>query len=259
MPTPLSHTGTQSLLEEVSPDIDHTHEGPQYVWERPDPSTSYFQVGESRDVRSKKRSLPHEDAPSNRPVPGEASDRAKRTQTQHSNTSSSTGNASQASALKNKASKPSRSAIAPTRRPTKTDAWYSDSTSTDESWAKLSISRRRDLSHVGYIDETDAGMPAPEPCMSCKNMSRYNHATGKREKLTCMVYKPETVSRYTQAQGDNWRCCSNCWTKSRQCDFVKDEADKIRLRTASEEEVERFERYTGKRVVREPDGSVSFA
>lgn len=117
-------------------------------------------------------------------------------------------------------SKPKRNPIAPIRRPMKTDAWYSRMTSTEDAWAQVKPAQQRELSHIGYIDETDAGMPAPKTCSYCTYLKPT--AGGQLETMCCRIYKPDTVKNYTQAQGQNWRSCSNCWTSSRNCPFVTD-------------------------------------
>lgn len=69
--------------------------------------------------------------------------------------------------------------------------------------------------------------------------------TGKVERQCCMVYKPETVKNYTQAQGYNWRSCSNCWTNSLEFEFVKVEKLKNYM---SEEQLKRYAKYSGRRL-----------
>lgn len=117
---------------------------------------------------------------------------------------------------------------APLRRPTRLDAWYSHRTSTEENWNKLTPQMKRNLSNVGYIQETEAGMFAPEPCRRCRYMSltNINKAGGPAsERLVCMVYKPEVAKQCTKAQGQNWRSCSSCWSKGASCCFVRDAQD----------------------------------
>lgn len=151
--------------------------------------------------------------------------------------------------------KPARITIAPLRRPTKVEAWYSYMTSTEAAWAQVNPARKRQLSHIGYIDETDAGMPASRPCYHCSTMSRPNRITGKNESMCCMVYKPETVKNYTQVQGYNTRSCSNCWASSLECEFVRDEKLKNYM---SEDQMERYAKYSGKRLEKQADGSMEW-
>lgn len=104
--------------------------------------------------------------------------------------------------------------LAPLRRPTTAPKVLS------YSWDHVNLARKRRLSHFGYIEETEAGMPAPKPCTHCSN---YMWGHGKdRAKLVCRVYKPDTVGNYTKAVGYNWKRCSHCWMSGRDCSLVKE-------------------------------------
>ena len=67
----------------------------------------------------------------------------------------------------------------------------------DERWGKLLWKTRLKVSHAGYIEETELGMRAEEPCEPCL-------ATGE----ICMVYKPSMLATTT---------CSRCRVIGRKC------------------------------------------
>lgn len=114
-----------------------------------------------------------------------------------------------------------KGSIAPLRRPIRKDTWYSRYVGSDEHWANVSPDRQRALSHVGYIEETEAGIVAPTPCYSCASYRRPLPGGGT-EKQICMTYKPEVASKYTKALGNNWKACSSCWLVQRPCEFTRD-------------------------------------
>ncbi|SMR53472.1 unnamed protein product [Zymoseptoria tritici ST99CH_3D1] len=87
---------------------------------------------------------------------------------------------------------------------------------TKKQWTRIPPDRQRQLSHKGYIEETDAGMVAPEPCSACSESS----LPGANS--VCMAYKPETVHEYYRAVGQNWRSCSECMGRRGTCSFVAD-------------------------------------
>lgn len=117
--------------------------------------------------------------------------------------------------------------IAPLRKPTNLNAWYGRMVGSDEKWAKLKPARQRQASHIGYIEETEAGMMAPEPCLACSS-SLWPRPDGTLEKHDCKIYRPETASKYTKALGNNWRSCSSCWGREKGCEFTRDPETRLK-------------------------------
>lgn len=72
---------------------------------------------------------------------------------------------------------------------------------TEQEWLRMRPGRRRQLSHMGYIDETEWGMAAETPCAECK------HAGS-----SCRLYKKEArVAAST---------CSACQRYGRACSYA---------------------------------------
>lgn len=84
------------------------------------------------------------------------------------------------------------------RRPELRDAWYSHLVpDLCVDWAKGTLSPRtkRNLSNVGNIEETVAGITSPERCSHCSQRG-----------YDCNVYGPWTVDLYCRQS--EWRSCS---------------------------------------------------
>lgn len=88
------------------------------------------------------------------------------------------------------------------RRPEVKDAWYSNLVPpTHEKWVDWErLDLRRDLSNIGHIEETIAGILADTPCDHCEEHG-----------YECKIYDPEFAERYTGQKA--WRTCSRCWTR----------------------------------------------
>ena len=110
------------------------------------------------------------------------------------------------------APKKPKGGLASPRRPTAENAFYSYMTKKVEHWEQSSRAHRMFLSHVGRIEETDAGMLAPEPCDICKRGNR-----------PCRVYKEEFAGKYfMKGTTNNWRACGECRHRGYACNIAED-------------------------------------
>lgn len=107
--------------------------------------------------------------------------------------------------------KKAKKRLEPPRRPIATDSFYSYLTKYEEHWANRSQGDKFRLSHIGRIEETDAGKNATIPCAHCKGYTR------------CRIYKEEGIGKYFYTQGtNNWRSCGKCRSSGYFCSFVYD-------------------------------------
>lgn len=112
--------------------------------------------------------------------------------------------------------KKAKKCLEPPRRPEATDAFYSRVTK-EEHWAGTNHTAKLKLSHIGRIQETDAGEAAPYTCSHCKY-----------EKEICRVYKESGIGKYFYARGtNNWRICGHCRFREWPCDHYEDAIKKF--------------------------------
>ena len=90
--------------------------------------------------------------------------------------------------------------------------WFYGHKITDEKWKGMGERMKKRWSHVGRIEETDAGMEAPEPCTPCGGHNR-----------TCRVYRDEAVGVYVGTSRGGWRACGNCRANGYECSFANPE------------------------------------
>lgn len=102
--------------------------------------------------------------------------------------------------------RPTRAKVA-ARRPTAGDSYYSTSREvrSEALWAAGSAKRRALLSHVGRIEETDAGVSRNLACARCVEKG-----------FVCSVYSAAAVEEFAGKKGSS-NACARCRYSGKQC------------------------------------------
>ncbi|KAK5717978.1 hypothetical protein LTR15_008821 [Elasticomyces elasticus] len=93
----------------------------------------------------------------------------------------------------------------PLRRPAAVDQYYSNKC-TEDSWSLIKDKRKLDLTHVGRIEETEAGENASQACERCHTKQR-----------PCRVYHEKARASYHV--GDVGYSCAHCRFDCKPCSF----------------------------------------
>ncbi|KAK3631023.1 hypothetical protein LTR56_015977 [Elasticomyces elasticus] len=91
------------------------------------------------------------------------------------------------------------------RRPAAVDQYYSNKC-TEDSWSLIEDKRKLDLTHVGRIEETEAGVTASQACERCNTKER-----------PCRVYHEKSRATY-HVEGVGYSC-AHCRFDCKPCSF----------------------------------------
>lgn len=99
-------------------------------------------------------------------------------------------------------------------RPKLTGRYYSKECDSDESFDALSHRRKKELTHVWRIEETDAGEVCDPGCARCEN-----------EGVVCRRYSAQAGQQHSSSR------CARCWYDHRHCNM----SDRIEARGAAKQ------------------------